>query len=173
MSDQYVSHVLVNLTGGVVLPVAVTFSLWLLGITVIQCVSRHDGWHLHPLSNRSLAHYCCSFSLLRGSKTACIPKPKPTQIIISSAMMYDLLSGRQVIRRPGMFGQYSGGNTSATSEATCWVRPRDLLRRPHDPRVITPAEYGWCSTFVAPCLIVSAIWSSYPIPETKAKFHGC
>lgn len=43
VSGQCVSCVLVHLTGGAVLPVAVTFSLWQLGITVIQCVSRHDG----------------------------------------------------------------------------------------------------------------------------------
>lgn len=90
MSGQCVSHVLFHLTWGAVLPVAATFSLWLLRVTVIQCVSWHDGWHLHSLCNHSLAHYCFSFSLLRGSKCKYIPEPKTTEIII--CVMYDVLS---------------------------------------------------------------------------------
>lgn len=174
MSDHYVSYVLVHLTGGVELPVAVTFSLWLLRISHSVCVS---AWWMTPAPvEQSLPGALLFFFLTFAWEQNCVHSRAKTNsdnhLICND--VWSSLSGRQVIRRPGMSGQHSGGNTNATTQATCWVCPIDLLHHPHDLRVTslqlnTDDAALFSFFFQAPCFIVSAIWSSDPITRNKSQ----
>ena len=148
MSGQRAFHVLVHLTWGAVLPVSVTFSLWLLRTTFIHSVSWHDGWHLHPLCNHSLAHYCFFFLHFAWEQNLVHSRAK-NNLDNHLCDVWCSLRGKQVIRRPGMSHQHVGGNTGVTSATTCvpfWEKRLTALSCIFN--TISPQlHWGWCRSW--------------------------